>query len=242
VEEPDVTQPPSLPKKSHMFQPLPVASAPRSPRAPARTRSAKDSHVRLRALSLPRATSVDYLDALVLLDELGEEQLLMTIDLARLEELVGQASREPSMRAGVEMLRARAVDLRALGAALASVHRIAAAPRLQRIFVPEAPLAEYLRGLHAWGHAVVRALDDLAASMVRLEPDWILLRARIEEAKNFHFDELHGAARADLAALAILAEGGAFGDDGPPVEELRCAVERLFALALAFEAQLDDGG
>jgi hypothetical protein len=87
---------------------------------------------------------------------------------------------------------------------------------------------------------VVRALDHLAGSLRKLQPDWALLRWRIEEAKNFHFDELHAPIRADLEALTIIANSGPFGARRPPVEELAYAVERLFATAVALEEHLDE--
>lgn len=211
------------------------------PRVPA-TRSAGDSHVRLRAQALPfpRATEIALLDAQELLDELGEDQLTMCMQLGGLEETVVEGPRDPSARAALQTLQARVADLGALRDALAKVHAAIVDPRLQRIVLPDSPFADYLSGLYSWVHAVVRALDDLATSMRTLQPDWALLRWRIEEAKNFHFDELHEPVRADLLALAIIADGGSFGADRPPIEELRYAVEHLFATAVAVEEHLDE--
>jgi hypothetical protein len=73
-------------------------------------------------------------------------------------------------------------------------------------------------------------LDHLANSLRALRPDWALLRWRIEEAKNFHFDELHDAIRNDVLALASVA----------PIEELHYAVEHLFATGVALEEHLDE--
>jgi hypothetical protein len=255
-----VNQPPSLPKKRHSFRPLMFAppqggdALPETVPPPARTpasgtvaaagrpsRSANDSHVRLRTptAAFPRATDIDFLDAQELLDELCEDQLTMSMNLAGLEESVRQAPRDVSARAALATLDARIADLGALRDALAMVQQTTIDPRLQRLVVPDSPLAEYLRGLYAWAHAVVRALDHLLVSMQTLQPDWALLRWRIEEAKNFHFDELHEAIRADLQALAIVAHGGAFGVMIPQIDELRTAVEALFATATRLEENLD---
>jgi hypothetical protein len=77
-------------------------------------------------------------------------------------------------------------------------------------------------------------------SLQALQPDWALYRGRIEEAKNFHFDELHDAIRADLQALTIAAGGGSFGARVPPIDDLQEAVEALFTTATTLEARLDE--
>lgn len=204
------------------------------------TRSANDSHVRLRAqaIPLPRAADVAHLDAQDLLDELCEDQLTMSMNLARLEESVAAAPRDASVRAALRTLEARIADLGALRDALARVQLATVDSRLQRLVVPESPLADYLRGIYAWAHAVVRALDHLAGSFQ--QPDWALVRWRLEEAKNFHFDELHEPIRADLLAFTIIARGGSFGADHPPIEDLQYAVERLIATAVALEKHLEE--
>jgi hypothetical protein len=248
-----VNQPPPLPKKRHSFRPLMFAppqdtaalpaTLPPPPRRPAgATRKAQDSHVRLRAqpLPFPRAASIEFLDAQELLDELCEDQLTMSMNLACLEESVEQAPRDPSARAALRTLKARVGDLGGLRDALAALHVAIVDPRLQRMVVPDSALADYLRGLYSWAHAVLRALDDLSNGMRTLQPDWALLRWRIEEAKNFHFDELHEPIRADLLAMTIIANGGSFGAERPPIAELQCAVERLFATATALEEHLDE--
>jgi hypothetical protein len=256
-----VIQPPPAPKNRHSFRPLLFAppqgsdalppTIPPPPRAPAATpgapakprmtRSANDSHVRLRAQSipLPRAADIAHLDAQDLLDELCEDQLTMSMNLARLEESLAVAPRDPSVFVALRTLEARVADLGALRDSLARVQLATVDPRLQRLVVPDSPLADYLRGLYAWAHAVVRALEQLAISL-RARPDWALLRWRIEEAKNFHFDELHEVIRADLLAFTIVAHGGSFGADHPPIEQLQYAVERLLSTAVALEEHLDE--
>ena len=247
-----MTPPPSLPKKRHSFRPLLFAppqgaealppTIPPPPAVPALRRSANDSHIRLRpqAATGPRATDIELLDAADLLDELCEDQLTISMNLACLEESVAQAPRGPSSRAALRILEARLADLAALRDALAALHASTVDPRLQRVVLPEAPLAEYMRGLYAWAHAVLRALDHLACSLRKLTPDWAVLRWRIEEAKNFHFDELHEPIRAELIALTIISNAGSFGADRPPIEELQYAVEHLFSVGVALEEHLDE--
>lgn len=234
---PTVPPPPRMPSGS-----FGVASRQDRPAGGELRRSASDSHVRLRAPSspLPRATLIEHMDAQELLDELCEDQLTMSMNLTCLEESIGQAPRDASARAALRTLEARLADLGALRDALASVQMSVVDPRLQRLLVLDSPLADYMRGLYAWAHAVVRALDHLATSLRTLRPDWALLRWRIEEAKNFHFDELHDGIRADVLALTIVSNGGSFGPDRPPVEDLQYAVERLFSTAVALEEHLDE--
>jgi hypothetical protein len=238
-----VNPPPSIPKNHQSFRSLVFPFTPDLPAADARRPplSANDSHIRLRAQSaaLPLATEIAYLDAQDVLDELCEDQLVLTMNLTCLEQLVAAAKPDVASRAALGSLSARIADLDALRDALAIVQLSAIDPRLQRIAVPESALADYLNGLYAWAHAVVRALDELARSL-HTHPDWALLRASLEEAKNFHFDELHEAIRADLTTLTVVANGGAFGADHPPVEELAYAVEHLIATAVALEKHLDE--
>jgi hypothetical protein len=238
-----VNPPPSIPKNHPAFRTLPPLVTPDvAPAVAKKPRlSANDSHIRLRAQSvpLPRATEIDYLDAQDLLDELCEDQLVLTMNLTCLEQRVAAARPDDASRAALGTLSARIADLDALRDALAIVQLSAIDPRLQRIAVPDSPLADYLNGLYAWAHAVVSALDELARSL-HGQPDWAFLRGSLEEAKNLHFDELHEAIRADLTALTVVAYGGAFGANHPPVEELEYAVEHLIATAVALEKHLDE--
>lgn len=235
--------PPSIPKNQPSYRTLlpPVAPDPQPSSAKKPRLAANDSHIRLRAQSapLPRATDIDYLDAQDLLDELCEDQLVLTMNLTCLERLVAAAKPDVASSVALRTLSARIADLDALRDALAIVQLSTIDPRLQRIAVPESPLADYLNGLYAWAHAVVSALDELARSL-HAQPDWALLRGSLEEAKNLHFDELHEAIRADLTALTVVAHGGAFGANHPPVEELEYAVEHLIATAVALEKHLDE--
>jgi len=226
--------------------PRPEAVPPSRPKA--------ESHVRLRTPSpapaaafppaapppFPPAADIDFLDAQELLDELCEDQLTLSMNLACLERAIEQAPRDASARAALRTLEARLADLGAFRDALAVVQVASVDPRVQRLFSADSSTADYLRGLYAWAHAVVRALDQLAASLRTLQPDWALLRWRIDEAKNFHFDELQDDIRRDLQALSVVANRGSFGPRRPNVEELQYAMERLFSTATALEEHLDE--
>lgn len=229
-------QPPLPPHKRHSWGPLLVAAPTEPTPMPPKTRPANQSHVRLRALP---AGQIDFLEAQDLLDELGEDHLMMSMDLTCLEQAVQAAPHDVSARAALRTLEERLRDLGALRDALGAVQQASADPRLQRLMLPDAPLSDYLRGIYSWVHAITKALDQLAASLRTLSPDWALLRWRIDEAKHFHFDELFDGIRADLKALAIAAGAGSFGADGPPVGLFVAAVENLFVVAKKLEERLD---
>lgn len=256
-----MNQPPPPPKR-HSFRPLlfappqgadamPRTSPPRPapgrstppvlpkpPRLPAEgRRGAGESHVRLRAMPV---ANIDWLDAQDLLDELCEDQLTLSMNLACLEQAVEGTPRLPATRSALSALQARLVDLGVLRDALAAVQLRTADPRVHRLFLPDAPLADYLRGLYAWAHAVVRALDQLAAGVRAAKPDWAMLRWRLEEAKNFHFDELHEPIRADLAALAVLEGSLAARGEELAAGDLERAVEHLLAVAGQAVRRLDE--
>jgi hypothetical protein len=135
----------ALPKTLPPPAPLP------SLRSGAPARSANDSHVRLRApvVPLPRIPAIEYVDAQDLLDEISEDQLTLSVNLAGLEESLAQAPRDASARAAMRTLDARHADLCALRDALGAVQAAAIDPRLQRLVVSDSPLADYLRGLYS---------------------------------------------------------------------------------------------
>jgi hypothetical protein len=209
----------------------PSGLAPSRPGSPDREASdaplgAGESHVRLKAMP---ASSIDWLDAQEILDEMSEEQLALGVNLSCLEQAVAIAPRTPGALRALEAIAARVERLGALRDALASVQVAAIDRQVQRLFVPDAPLSDFLRGLYAWAHATVRALDELAASLRARSPDWGKFRCRVEDARNFHFDELHGDIRTELGSLGPV----------PGRDDLIHAVERLFVDASALEASLD---
>ncbi len=232
--------PPPPPARAPKALPRVAPPPPRVPSAPAARptvelaapparRGSGESHVRLRAMPLGDIT---WLDANLLLDELAEEQLNVGVSLAALERAIEQSPRDPSARAALSVLEARVRDLGRVRDALAGLHAEAADARVHRVFLPDGPLADYLRGVYAWMHAVVRALEHLAVGLRTLQPDWAQLRYRIEEANLFHFDELTDAIQADLVALALVCPGGSAGLEG--------AVDALLAAARELEARLDE--
>jgi hypothetical protein len=226
-------------QKRHSFRPLMFAPGPEAaPVAPA-TKPRSDSHVRLRARATPAAPDVEieFLDALELLDDLGDDQVTLSMALARIESATEHGPRDLSALAALRSIDQCVEDVRAVRNAIADIQRIAIDRRLHRVFIADAPLAEYLRGVYAWMHAVVRALETVATQLHTLSADYAVFRWRIEEAKNFHFEELHEEIRADLGALAVVARD--FDPPYPPIRELGAAVTRLFVAATSLEASLE---
>jgi hypothetical protein len=210
---------------------------PASPPAPTKARS--DSHVRIRGhVAASPEVEIEFLDALELLDDLGDDQVTLSMALARIERVTERGPRDLSALAALTAIYERAEDVRLVRDALAEVQRIAVDRRLHRIFVADEPLAEYLRGVYAWLLAAVRALEKVATQLQTLSADFADYRYRLEEAKNFHFDELKPDIQADLAALAVVSRS--FEPRGvSPVRELAAAIGRLFVAARALEASLD---
>lgn len=264
----------------HAFRPLLLKSRKATDDAPLPFRRAAESCVRIKAAdaadgddffeedplrptSEPRlAGRIDWLDAQVVLDEIEEDSLTLSVSLdsvsAALDGLRTPLRPAPTLdvldrgsevtRTGVFLNRTSALidaidgrvkGLGVLGGAIDRVADLATDPRLYRLFVPNAPLADYLRGLHAWSHAVIRALEQLVVGIGERAPDWGLYRWRIEEAKNFHFDELDGDIDEDLTALALLAveEGG---DGRVPIGPLSVAIDDLLQVARELESRLDE--
>lgn len=216
----------------------PVAPAPRRPGAPPETdelasapatRGSGESHVRLRAMPLG---AIEWASANVFLDEIAEDQLVLGMSIDALERAIAKSPRDPSARAALDVLQRRIGDLAGIRDVLSSLHVVAADRRVHRVFLPDAPLAEYLRGVYAWMHAALRALEQLAHDLRALQPDWARLRYRLEEAKMFHFDELEDAITSDLLALGLVTPGG--------VPDLEHVVRVLLAGARALEARLDE--
>jgi hypothetical protein len=198
----------------------------------------RDSHIRLREVpaNSPRLRgSVEWLEAQDLLDELCDDQLVLSMNLGCLERSSLERPRNLCAVAALRSIELRLRDLANVRDALAVLQLSTIAKSVHRAFLPDAPLADYLRGVYAWSHAVVKALDELVSGLTSAQPDWASYRWRIEEAKNFHFFELEDAIIDDLAAL--LDEGA---DEGA-VRQLRRAFRTLLDAARELEARLDEG-
>lgn len=197
-----------------------------------------NSHIRLRVEPASPVVPtfrgrVDLLEAQELLDELAEDQLTLSLSLARLSTGVDRRPDDASIRAAFATLDARVSDLASVKDALAALHVRTISTSVHRAFMPDAPLAEYLRGVYAWTHAVVRALDELSIELLRSQPDWGSYRWRIEEAQNFHFDELEESIDEDLATL--FEEG-----DEERVAELAASFDELLDRAHVLEVNLTE--
>lgn len=208
------------------------------PPAPTGEKPRSDSHVRLRA---PAAAApdveIEFLDALELLDDLADDQVTLSMALASIERATEIGPRDLSALAALRAVYERVEDVRAVRNAIADVQKIAIDRRLHRMFVADAPLAEYLRGVYAWLLEAARALGVVAMELQSLSADWSSFRRRMEEARNFHFDELMAPVQADLSALAAFARH--MDPPHPPVRELAAAIGRLFQSATYLEESLD---
>jgi hypothetical protein len=194
--------------------------------------------VRLRApASAAPDVEIEFLDALELLDDLGDDQLTLSMALASIERATESGPRDLSALAALRAIYERVEDLRAVRNAIAEVQRIAIDRRLHRVFVADAPLAEYLRGVYAWLHEAAHALGVVATELQSLTADWPSFRRRMEGARNFHFDELMAPIQTDLSSLAALSRH--MEPPHPPVRELAAAIGRLFQAAMYLEASLD---
>ena len=208
-----------------------------------------ESHVRLRVAEVAMqdtktsrlAGNIEWLEAQELLDELCEEHLTLCMNLACLERATLDRARDGAAGVGQQrpvssamaLLDDRVRDLGAVRDALAVLQQVTVSRSVHRALLPDAPLADYLRGIYAWMFAVVRALDQLVAGLRATRPDWASYRWRIEEAKNFHFDELEGGILEDLASL--FTEAG----DERSVMQLTAAFGELLERARGLEVRLD---
>lgn len=203
---------------------------------------------------------IDWLDAEAVLDELDEDLLVLNMRIAGLECARELGSKDQATQTALRPLHDCLGDLIAVCDALAALQRAATVRGGQRAFLPNAPLADYLRGVYAWMHAVVRALEELVFGVRRgerktkpmdlgtpdepNEPDWGAYRWRIEEAKNFHFDELEVDIRIDLAdLLEDLEDHHEIDLAGPPSPNPIGALIESFGVLLgrarALESRLD---
>jgi hypothetical protein len=192
---------------------------------------AGDSHIRLRAA--PRHTATGNANAQDFLDQIGDEQLNLTVELLCLRRAIDELARHPRGQTLARALTVREAMLTRLRDALECLYVRTATRRLHPLFLDDGPLADYLRGLYAWLHAAIRAFDQLVDSIRTGQPDWALLRWRLGEARAFHFPDLDGSIRGDVKALAVVtADVGA-------AEDASGALEPLFAAARELEAALD---
>lgn len=214
----------------------PDASAPRQD---GRTSPHPESHVRLADPRRPGLGRVEWLEAQDLLDELGDEQLTLSLNLECLERARHARPTDPCAIAALPSIAQRIEDLGRVRDALARLQLATVAKSVHRALLPDQPLAEYLRGVYAWTLAIVRALDQLVAGLVQARPDWSLYRSRVEEATCFHFPELEDAIEEDLASLYLESDDA--GSGRAAVRRVRQAFELLLQQARLLERRLAEG-
>ncbi len=120
-------------------------------------------------------------------------------------------------------IKARAQALAHVRDGLVQVLAVAAAT--PRLFVEGSAFVEYLRGLAAWAHATLEALDDCA----RGRDTAANLLARVELAKNLHFDDLAGEVERELRHEGVY---------DPAVGRVGEATARLIFVANVLESRL----
>ncbi len=158
----------------------------------------RDSHARVRS----RGVEDEYL---AVLEELGDEQLTMTVNLMCVDHIIEGVPRDPSSRAAAVSMRERLDDMADLRSALNGMYLMATDPRMRDMLGRDAPLTEYLRGLYAWAKAVLRAFEQSGYAIRSLSVDWSALRARIEDAAPFYFAELENEIVDALARMRIVS-------------------------------------
>ncbi|MEO6419975.1 MAG: hypothetical protein ABIP39_11235, partial [Polyangiaceae bacterium] len=111
-------------------------------------------------------------------------------------------------------------------------HGDADEPRMALVLRPDGPLADYLRGIMAWSHSVVRAFDELVTSLSTGRADWSRLHLRLAEGAVFHLQDLVRPIRQEASSLDVRPEH---------MEELFWGAALLqLTLATRFTAKTDD--
>jgi hypothetical protein len=205
--------------------------APRHDNAASGGPKRRDSHARVRS----RGVEEEYL---AVLEEFGDEQLTMTVNVMCVDHIIDGVPRDPSSHAAAASMRERLDDMCDLRGALNGMYLLATDPRMRDLLGRDAPLTEYLRGLYAWAKAVLRAFEVSGYALRSLSVDWAGLRARIEDAAPFYFAELESEI-ADAAARMqlVMPETNHPAD---PLSELDDRLADVFAAATKLSTSLQE--
>jgi hypothetical protein len=160
------------------------------------------------------------------LDDVADAQITLAVNLESLEESLDHVAYDPSTIAAAATMRRRLGELREMEEALADVCAASAYPVLAPLFLRDAPLSDYLRGLQAWTNGVVRALEQLSTELRVPPADWATLRSRLQEAAQFHLQELTELIYAEVAKLSASCR-----EARAPLSELEPRLSHLFATA-----------
>lgn len=174
----------------------------------------------------PPASTLAASDIDAFLDELADDGLDLTLRLLVVDSL---AAMLPMAAAHLRFF-AEVASIGALRDALQDVCARVSDRRLSRLIAPDAPLGAYVKGLFLRAGAVARALErhGFESLAVNGEADGARLARVADDAASFHFRELRGAIRRDVAALRT--EPGsrvALGALEAGLERLYAAVDRL---------------
>lgn len=168
-------------------------------------RLVSDSQVRLRAVVDRNDDHVQahtaWLDAQDVLDELREDLVVLTEMLVALESASPHCRASKAAPSGFDSVAACLHDIRSVRDALAGFELATESPSAHSSFRSDTPLADYVRGVHAWLQLVVRIVGALDKDLSVGEPNWRRYRQHIERANNFHFLELEHDIRGNIRAL-----------------------------------------
>ena len=189
------------------------------------------------ATALARVANPEQEATLTFLEELGDEQLTLTVNLLCLEHAVDGIPYDPSARAAAQTLHERIQDLAELRNALNAIFIDSSDPRMASMIVGDAALGDYLRGLYAWSRAAIRAIEEVAGGLRSLEADWSALRSRLDDARAFYLDHLELTIHRDLSNMREHAPE--LADPRDPLSDIDDHLEELFWAASRLAHGLD---
>ena len=149
--------------------------------------------------------------------------------------------RDPSTFAATTIVRNRLAEIEAMTIAVSALCAEADNDRMASLVNSDGPLADYVRGLHAWAKAVVRALEELTVDLRTLAPNWGQLRSRLEEAETFYLTAMEPDVIAQLEQVREEQGLQQMGDGAPdPLPaRLRAKLAELFLAASALQQGLE---
>jgi len=137
------------------------------------------------------------------LEDLANEQHALADALRSFDLDAMDLPRDPSVHAAAQSMTERLADLGELRSALGAVYLDATDPRMGEILQLDSPLSEYMRGLYTWCRGVLRAFVELGQGLRALDPDWSLLRSRLDDARAFYLEELEGQIQLEVGRLRL---------------------------------------
>jgi len=177
------------------------------------------------------ATSVTYLDAIELLEQIQTDLTSLRDSIASLESR--RCASSPSVafvrdaRHAARPTSLAVGELNALHISLEAVHHIVSDPRLHKLIVADAPLALYLQSLCVWMFAVLHALEHNAPPRIETAEESSPSSSTAAAFRAKPRDELLAHVARSLDTLDDTAALGDFGTSPPALGTLRLALEEL---------------